>query len=325
MSAGRVLILLASGLVGCGGESAPQAPAELASSGSLPERVVARVGASEVSVDTVARIAAAQALTPEQALSLAIRDTVFEHEAARRSVAPRLAVSAALARATLKNLAVEAERQGPVTDAELRDTTAEHWLELDRPAGFRTVHAVVRLDDKADAAKRAAAAEVAAAIHRALEPVSAVAARTPGPERAAPRARVEDAAVAPFKLAVGSVPHQGFEVITEELPPVAADARVLSPDGSHFDPDFARAAAALDQRGQLSLPVVSAFGVHVLMLLEKTPERVLSKDERRALLTPEIMSRRARQLEQALLGPARDSAEVDLSADALLALVPIEP
>jgi peptidyl-prolyl cis-trans isomerase C len=100
---------------------------------------------------------------------------------------------------------------------------------------------------------------------------------------------------------------------------------VLSPEASRFDPDFSRAAAALDQRGQVSPPVASAFGVHVIMLLEKTPERVLPKEERLALLTPEIMSHRARQLEQALLVPARESAEVDLSADALLALVPIEP
>lgn len=321
----RHVALLVSCVVGCGVGSAPPSPDPIARSGSLPEGIVARVGESDVSMTTVARIAAAQALAPPQALSLAVRDAVFENEAARRGVAPRSIVSAALARATLKSLVVEAEQQGPVTDAELGDTTAEHWLELDRPAGYRTVHAVVRLDDRADAAKRAAAADVAAAIHRAVEPVRAMAASTPRPERAASRARIEDAAVAPFKLAVGSVPHQGLEVITEELPPVSADARVLSPEGSRFDPDFARAAAALDQRGQLSPPVVSAFGIHVIMLLEKTPERFPSKDERLALLTPEIMSRRARRLEQALLAPARESAEVDLSADALLALVSIAP
>lgn len=325
MSARGAALLLASALVACGSGNAPPAPGPVARSGPLPEGVVARVGASEISVDTVARIADAQALPLSSALPLAVRDAVFENEQAARGAAPGLAKNAVLARVMLKTLMAEAEQQGPVTDAELRETTAAHWLDLDRPTGYRTVHAVVRLDENADAPTRAAAAEVAAAIREALSPVQDLAASSTRPARAAPRTPVEDPAVAPFKLAVGAVPHKGLEVVTEELPPVTADARVLSTAGGQFDPDFARAAAALDQRGQLSPPTTSAFGVHVLMLLEKTPERVLSRDERLALLTPEIMSARARRLEQALLDASREGIEVDLSVDALLALVPIEP
>jgi peptidyl-prolyl cis-trans isomerase C len=271
------------------------------------------------------RVARAQRIAPSDALSLAVRDAVFENELAARSTGPHLAVTAALARSTLKSLMADAEREGPVRDAELHDATAAHWLELDRPAGYFTVHAVVRLDDKADAAKRAAAVEIAAAIRRAVEPVGAIAASTTRPKKASPRARVEDAVVAPFKLAAGSVAHPGFEVVIEELPPVTADARVLTPEGSQFDPDFARAAAALTERGQLAPATTSAFGVHVIMLLEKTPEHVVSKEERLSLLTPEIMTLRARRLEQTLLDPSRKNIEVALSVDALLALVRVEP
>ncbi|MEJ7731479.1 MAG: hypothetical protein WKG00_19970 [Polyangiaceae bacterium] len=61
-----------------------------------------------------------------------------------RQPSAALAIDAVLARGLLRSLMVEAEQAGPVTDDELRDTTARHWLELDRPDASRTVHALVR-------------------------------------------------------------------------------------------------------------------------------------------------------------------------------------
>ncbi len=46
-----------------------------------------------------------------------------------------------LARRLLRRILADA-RDAPLTEAELGDAAARHWLEVDRPEGFRTVHAV---------------------------------------------------------------------------------------------------------------------------------------------------------------------------------------
>jgi peptidyl-prolyl cis-trans isomerase C len=241
----------------------------------------------------------------------------------------------ALARFTLRELLDAARKAGPITDAELYDATQFHWLDMDRPAGFRTVHAVVRLDDKADAAHQKDAAAIAAAIRRALEPLAAAPAPAPSApppssqpsQGAAPNDPAEtDPLVEQFKQAAGAVPHEGFNVAIEALPPVAEDGRVLEPGGQAFDPDFARAAAALERRGELSQPTVTSFGVHVIMLLERTPPRSLPADERRARLQEETVVARARASQRKLLPRARDEegVVVDRGVDALLALVAVD-
>jgi peptidyl-prolyl cis-trans isomerase C len=305
-------------LVACsapsGSGAAPAAPG-----GPLPAGVVARVGRVEVRASTVGDIVAAQRIEPATARDLAIRDALFESAAkdARLDAAPdvSLSTSTILARSLLHEIQREAEAKGEASSDELARATARHWLEYDRPEAFRTVHAVVRLDAKADAAARKSAGEIAEGIRNAV-----LAARL-DPSLPAADAGATDPLVEAFRAAAASVPHDGLEVLVEELPPVAADGRVVSADGGAFDSSFARAASGLAQRGDVSLPATSEFGVHVILLLEKKPAAIVAEPERRRLVRDEILVARERAAEKQLLEKLRVAVALDPAVDALLATV----
>lgn len=336
---GRSALFIAAAVavsaLGCRSDDAPlSSSGSPPRAGSLPAGVVARVGAADIAARSIARIAQAQAIAITRARDAAVRDALFESEARARGLdrepSVRAALQVALARLVLHDIFDAAKRAGPMTDAELYDATQFHWLDVDRPPGFRTVHAVVRLDAKADAARRKDASAIAEAIRRALEPIAAAAAPAPpalsapmDPDPARP-APTLDPLVAQFKQAAEAVPHQGFDVTIEPLPAVAADGRVLEPGDRAFDPDFARAAAGLERRGEISPLTVTSFGVHVIMLLERTPPRTLPADERRALLQDEVVVARARAAQRALLERSREGVVVERGVDALLAVVAVD-
>jgi peptidyl-prolyl cis-trans isomerase C len=303
--------------------------------GSLPAGIVARAGSADVHAAFVARVAAAQRLSLERARDAAVREALFASEARARELdrqePVRSSIQASLARLLLRDLLAAAKQAGPVTEDELHDATQFYWLEMDRPPGFRAVHAVVRLDGKSGEAQRARAMEIAEAIRRSVEPLGGAAevASPPPPSSAAPtsgapRTAPSDPLVDAFKRAASAVPHDGFDVVIEPLPPVAADGRVLEPGDRRFDPAFARAAASLERRGDLSPPTASSFGVHVIMLLERLPPVHLPEEERRARVHDEVIAARARAAERALLERAREASSVDRSVDALLALIPVD-
>jgi hypothetical protein len=171
--------------------------------------------------------------------------------------------------------------------------TERHWLSVDRPPAFRTTHAVVLV--KADAP-----ADVRAASRRLAEQI---------------RAEVGAAtSVEEFKAKAAAVPAAGLTVKVEDLDAVTADGRVVrvgakagAPVGT-YDPEFAKAAAALSGVGETSAVVTSAFGYHVLQLTEIVPELRLGSEERRSLAAPEVNDDRARQLLGEVLGAGRTSA-----------------
>ena len=237
---GAALLLVAPLLASCGEPPANSTPP---AEDTLPPGIAARVGSDGISAAFIASIAASERLPLPRAREIATRDALFANEARARGLDQRedvaLSIRALLAHRLLRRVLTDAEAAGPLTDDELRATTAKHWLDIDRPDGFRTVHAVVRLANRSDAAKRKTATDVAAAISRVFEPFSANVATDP-PVRRAPRRRShEDPLVAPLKAAVLAVPHADFEVTVEALPPVAADGRVVAEGGGTFDPDFA--------------------------------------------------------------------------------------
>lgn len=302
--------------------------------GSLPAGIVARAGSADIHAAFVARVAAAQRLSLERARDAAIREALFASEARARELdrqePVRSSVQASLARLLLHDLLATAKQAGPVTEDELHDATQFYWLEMDRPPGFRTVHVVVRLDGKSGEAQRERAMEIAEAIRRSVEPLGGAAeVASPPPSSAAPasgapRAAPSEPLVDAFKRAASAVPHDGFDVVIEPLPPVAADGRVLEPGDRGFDPEFARAAASLECRGDLSPPTGSSFGVHVIMLLERLPPIHLPPEERRARVHDEVIAARARAAERAILERARAASSVERSVDALLALIPVD-
>ncbi|XXX80574.1 peptidylprolyl isomerase [Sorangium sp. So ce134] len=291
--------------------------------------MAARVGALDISVDSVARIAAAQSVSPAQARDAAIRDALLAAEARSRGLEHDAEVqrdiSAVLARRLLHRLREEAENAGPVTDDELRVATERHWLDLDRPEGYRTVHAVVRLSADAGEATRDKARALADAIRTAVLSSRDVARSSEPPRASGARQSPSDPAADAFISAAKGVPADGLEVVAQALPPVTAAGRVLSSEPQHFDVDFSRAAASLSARGDLSAPVASSFGVHVIMLLERIPAQVVPVEERRDLVRDEVMTDRARAAQARLLEVLRREPRIVGGVDALLELVRIEP
>ncbi len=130
------------------------------------------------------------------------------------------------------------------------------------------------------------------------------------------------------------VDKEGFEVFIEPLPGIAADAKSVEEETvsgnkvavhprSPFDPDYTKALVALEKRGDLSPPVRSPFGWHVILLIDRIPSSMLSLDERRAIFTDDIYDVRATKLTTPLLAKLHEATPTEIvhNADALLSLV----
>ncbi|WP_437592742.1 peptidylprolyl isomerase [Sorangium sp. So ce1000] len=327
MSPGRRSIAAIAFLCACAAWAALSTSARGAA--PLPPGVAARVGASDITVDSVARIAAAQRIPPAEARDAAVRDALWAAEARARGLEQdpdvRREISLVLTRRLLHRLKEEAENAGPVTDDELRVATERHWLELDRPEGYRTVHAVVRLAEDAGEATRDKARALADAIRTAVSSSREVAQRTEPPRASGAQQPPPDPAAEAFISAAKGVPAEGLEVVAQELPPVTAAGRALTPEPQQLDPAFSRAAASLVARGDLSGPVTSQFGVHILMLLERIPAQVVPVEERRAMVRDEVVTGRARDAQSRLLEGLRREPEIVGAVDVLLELVRIQP
>jgi hypothetical protein len=335
----RALLLTALLVAGCGGgKQRDGSPTGSTSAGSLPSGVVARVGTKLVQVETVAQIARAQGIEPRAALDAAVSDALLALGAAAGPVASRpevrLGVASVGAHALLRKLQADTAAE-PITKEELRREAESRWIDVDRPDGLRTIHAVVMADDKADAAKRARARELAERIRAALEPTvdqvgsSAAPARQEADKFRFDPSDERDPALAAFRRAASAVDSGGQQVRIEPLPVVAGDGRVIdygTEPGATFAAEFAEAAAALRSRGQLSPVVASPFGYHVIMLLERLPGRHATESELRAELHDRILLGRAKRAHQKLLAELRERGHVERASnvDASLAQVRVE-
>ena len=302
--ASRALLLLA---LSCAdrGSSPPH--------GALPPGVAARVGADQVRLATVGRIAEAQGISPQKACERAISDALLA--AALRSdpaQAPRVAAAerSVLARRVLEGLRDDARRLGPPADAELATLVAQRWPELDRPVSVATAHAVVLVKKPTDdASARALAQGLAAALKGAASGAELIARAT-------------------------AFPKGTLEIHAEHLPPATPDGRIWDPDErppkplpGTLDLDFTRAAQLLAQPGDQSDIVKSAFGYHVILLERRYPELRLKPEEQRAKLAEDVQSRRAKHALELLITSLRQGTNVstDRAVEALTALVPVTP
>ncbi|HRI70872.1 MAG TPA: peptidylprolyl isomerase [Polyangium sp.] len=303
------------------GDKTPESAVAPVENGTLEAGVVARVGTERIFADDVARIASSQGISVAVARDLAIRDALYAMQGKAEGLDvernEQLIVNAALARRMLRKMLDDADRAGAVTDEELERVMKRRWLELDRPEGFRVVHAVVRTKEDVDEATLERAKIVARAVREAVIPVADMASKTAWTPDA------PDPVVDAFKRAVDAVARDGFEIKVEALDPVAADGRVLSMSGGGYEKPFAEGAAKLEARGALSEMVVSHYGVHVLLLLERIPEARVPVDERRKLVREEVLWMRASEERKKLLERLRPSALVGREVETLLVTVPV--
>jgi peptidyl-prolyl cis-trans isomerase C len=297
-------------LLACSNSPSATTTAPPPTTSTLPAGVVADVGSIAIGAQSVAAVASARQIPPRDALDREIRDALFASAALRADLdqhpATRAALRGALARATLESLKQEAAQADP-TDAEIDEGTRRHFVELDRPEGYRVTHVVVRVAETADAASKARAKALA---ERIAERVASV-----GGE-------------ADFKAAAESVDRGGLEVMVQSLPVFAADGRVLDERALNDPPmvlPFARAASHLAHAGQKSGVVATEFGYHVIMLLERTPALSVPFEERKIRLRDEIIKLRARKLKEELLSRIKSTlaTNVERSADALLSTVDV--
>jgi parvulin-like peptidyl-prolyl isomerase len=303
--------------------SAKPATSAAPSSSTVPG-VVAWAGNVPISAQSVSGLVDAQGLSPRDATAALVRDALFAQEATATGLEAqpdaRGVANGILARALLGDLARAAAAAGPVTDEELAAVTERHWFDLDRPEGVRTVHAVVRA--KPDEPEQVAAAKrLAERIAEAVRPAVELAQSTApdGDGRGG-----ESDPIARFKALATAVPAEGLSVVAEPLPAVSADGRVLSASGGTFDPAFASATAGMG-RGALVAPVLSSFGAHVILGLQRTPAQRTPPEERRVLVRAEVLTNRALARRDELLSRLRLQAVNEPAVDALLALVPISP
>ena len=190
-----------------------------------------------------------------------IRDALFaaEARAARprrvaRTSAPRSARSSP--RRVLRGSTRGGRAAGPVTDDELAARPSATGSRSIAPKGFRTVHAVVRIDrtpTRPTRTRRASARRGDPRGRRAVPATRPAPPRPPGrPAEAAGRSRRRPRSSKPPR----AVPAEGFEVVVEALPPVAATGRLLTLEPRHLRRCVRAAAASLTARGELS-PVVA--------------------------------------------------------------------
>jgi peptidyl-prolyl cis-trans isomerase C len=92
---------------------------------------------------------------------------------------------------------------------------------------------------------------------------------------------------------------------------VRKDAGFKASQGG-FDPDFARAANALQRPGELSPVVKSSFGYHVIRLEERAQGSVLAEPELKERLSADVLVRRAARARRELLDKLHQASPVEV-------------
>ena len=125
------------------------------------------------------------------------------------------------------------------------------------------------------------------------------------------------------------------EVRVENLPPVGRDHRSVDPEAppppgsraGEYVGDYVEAAFAIPRVGEKSPVVKTEFGYHVILATQLYPEKRVPLEERRSMLEPEIVVKRAAELRDAVLAAARGAApvEVERAAADLMQKVRVVP
>lgn len=248
---------------------APQAQKTALSGG-----VVARVDGEPIFAETVSAIAAAQGVSADDALKKATFDALVAREARAKGKGRRAQteVSAQLASVLIAELTREAKAKGEPTEDELGPFVEGVWWELNRPDGVVVAQIVVVVPPKADAAADEAALAIARKIRAAVAVVGPEVRRAKQPDFSVTGAPFKPDPISPLFQELGlDVEHEGFQLSADALPPFGADGYLQRPGPPlMLDQRFVKGAFALKARGDLSDPVRSDSGWHVILMLGKT-------------------------------------------------------
>lgn len=281
--------------VSCGGERKEPPPDDQAALGG---EVAARVGIDVIPLSLVVKVASAQHVSPRAALRSLVDDAVAANAARTRGLDGELPTSwrltAARARVTADRVLADARKSGPPTDDEIAQLTKRYWREVDRPPAIRVIHALARRPKTPDAAAEERARAVAEQLSQALRTAT----------------DAED-----FQEKAKAVPHPGVDVIVQPVPPFTADGSTIEAEGS-MDAGFTKAAWALQSVGETSPVIESAFGWHVIRLVERIPEQRMPFEARRAAFTDEAYVVRARTVTQARLAALKAAIPIEIAPSA---------
>lgn len=266
--------------------------------GTLSQGTVATVGSDRIDEETVRRISVAEGITVAAARDRAVFDALFAAFAKEHfgQALARQGARTASARMLLMDFTRAANEQGPPTDAEVAEATERRFWELDRPPLLRTTHAVVTTKKPEDDSRAHALADrVLSAVRDARDPES-------------------------FRRAATSVSGGNLQVVVQDLAPVARDGRAVDPAAppppgsspAHYADAYVEAAYAIPEIGGKSPVVKTEFGYHVILAVERIPEKRVPLEERRRMLASEILIGRAEKLREDALAKARKSSPVEV-------------
>ena len=193
--------------------------------------------------------------------------TLEEHMKAT-SEDPEIQKLAALRKYTHTTFLDKAKKE--VSDADVQKEYEAHIEELTRPEGITVAHILVQLDDDEDeAADKDAKAKIDAIYDELLKDPSKFA-----------------------EIAVEKSDCPSGKASEGELPAFAKNGVTLDRTG-RMDQTFVDAAFTLEKPGQITKPVKTSYGYHIIKLIETSPEEVVPLEKVKDLIIEHLVEDKA--------------------------------